>query len=141
MKLVTLTILATIILLIAGCAPAKHSPSITSPKPPNNPPIIENLTVTPKEPKYMKEIVGGYKILKGKSCDIECVASDPDNDELLYEWSTDGGNVSGEGSAITWTAPLRGGEFTIAVTVSDNSGGIASKKIVFQVKTCACAFR
>jgi hypothetical protein len=108
---------------------------------PNNPPIIENLTVTPKEPKYMKEIAGGYKILKGKSCDIECVASDPDNDELLYEWSTDGGNVSGEGSAVTWTAPLRGGEFTITVTVSDNGGGIASKKIVFQVKTCACAFR
>jgi hypothetical protein len=108
---------------------------------PNNPPIIGNLIVTPKETRYMEEIPGGYKILKGKSCEIECIASDPDNDELLYEWSTDGGNISGESSTVTWTAPLRGGEVNITVTVSDSSDGVAVKSIVFVVKTCACAFK
>ena len=108
---------------------------------PNNPPIIEVLIVTPKEPKYTKEIPEGYKILKGKSCEIKCVASDPEGDELNYEWQASGGNISGEGSAATWTAPLRGGEVTITVTVSDSSDGIATESIVFTVKTCACAFR
>ena len=106
----------------------------------NNPPIIENLIVT-AEHIYLKEIAKGYKILKGKSCEIECIASDPDGNELLFEWSTDGGNISGEGPMVTWTAPLRGGEVTITVTVSDSRGGVATKSIVFKVETCApCAF-
>jgi len=106
----------------------------------NNPPIIGNFIATPKEPKYMAEIPGGYKILKGNSCEIKCVASDPDNDELLYEWSTNGGNISGEGPAVTWTAPLREEKVTISVRVSDNSGGARINSIVFVVKTCTCAF-
>lgn len=106
----------------------------------NNPPIIENLIVT-AEHIYLKEIAKGYKILKSKSCEIECIASDPDGNELLFEWSTDGGNISGEGPMVTWTAPLRGGEVTITVTVSDSRGGVATKSIVFKVETCApCAF-
>ena len=106
----------------------------------NNPPIIENLIVT-AEHRYLKGIAEGYKILKGKSCQIECIASDPNGNELLYEWSTDGGGISGEGAVVIWTAPLRGGEVTITVTVSDNSGSVATKIIVFKVETCApCAF-
>ena len=109
--------------------------------PNNSPPIIENLIVT-AEHRYLKEISVGYKILKGRSCDIKCVASDPDNDELLYKWSTDGGNISGEGPVVTWTAPLRESRVTITVTVSDSSGDLATKSTVFEVKTCApCAFR
>lgn len=104
----------------------------------NHLPIIEDLIVTPEEPKFFKET---NIILKGKSCDIKCIASDPDKDELSYEWSADGGSISGEGSSITWIAPLQGGEVTVAVTVSDNSGDVATESIVFTVKTCACAFR
>ena len=108
-------------------------------KPPNEPPIIKDLIVT-AEHRYLKRIPEGYKILKGKSCHIKCVASDPDKDKLLYEWSTDGGNISRRGSAVTWTAPLRGGEVTITVTVSDSNGGVATKSVVFKVKTCTCSF-
>jgi len=108
-------------------------------KPPNEPPIIKDLIVT-AEHRYLKRIPEGYKILKGKSCHIKCVASDPDKDKLLYEWSTDGGNISRKGSAVTWTAPLRGGEVTITATVSDSSGGVATKSVVFKVKTCTCSF-
>ncbi|PIX26864.1 MAG: hypothetical protein COZ67_05365 [Chloroflexi bacterium CG_4_8_14_3_um_filter_45_15] len=106
----------------------------------NNPPIVEGLIVTPKEPKYLKEYPGGYQILLGRSCEIECIASDLDGDELSYEWSTDG-NVFGEDSIVTWAAPLKeGGTVTVAVTVSDSSGGVATKSILFKVETCACAF-
>lgn len=108
---------------------------------PNNPPIIENVVITPKEPAYLKEYSEGYRILKSKSCEIRCIASDPDNDELTYEWLTNEGNISGQGPAVTWTAPLQGGEVTVTVTVSDSSGSIATKSIVLTVETCPCAFK
>jgi len=42
---------------------------------------------------------------------------------------------------LSWTAPPEGGKVTVTVTVSDPSGGIAAKSIVFRVETCAsCAF-
>jgi hypothetical protein len=115
---------------------------------PNHPPTIENLVVT-AEHRYLKETTAGYtttesayKVLQGKAYEIECVASDPDGDELLSEWSADGGAISGEGAVVvTWTAPLRGGEVTVTVTVSDGRGGVATKSVVFVVMTCApCAF-
>ena len=116
--------------------------SLTITVAPNPPPIIEDLVVTPKEPKYLKEEPGGYRILKGKSCEIECSASDPEGDELSYEWTADGGNISGESTVITWTAPKNGGKVTVTVTVSDSRGGAASKSVVFNVKICAaCSFK
>lgn len=104
-------------------------------------PIIEDLIVTPKEPKYMKKYSGGYKILKGKSCKIECISFDPEDVKLTYKWTTDGGSISGEGPEVTWTAPREGSRVTVTVTVSDSSGGAATKSVGFRVETCACAFR
>jgi hypothetical protein len=114
---------------------------------PNHPPTIENLVVT-AEHSYLKEITEGYttteiayKVLQGKAYEIECIASDPDGDELLFEWSADGGDISGEGAVVTWTAPPQGGEVTIIVTVSDGRDGTATESIVFTVETCPCKLR
>jgi len=112
---------------------------------PNPPPVIEDLGVTPKEPKYMKVSSGDYLILKSKTCEIECVATSASGG-LNYEWlaegdNTDGGQISGEGSVITWKAPAKSDTITITVTVSDIAGLKASKNVVFKVKTCACAFK
>jgi hypothetical protein len=106
----------------------------------NNRPIIEDLIVTPDEPQYMDQYSEGYRILKGRSCDLSCVALDPDDDHLNYEWSTDGGNIAGEGPVATWTAPLQAGEFTVTVTVTDSGNAVAKKSTVFKVETCPCAF-
>ena len=114
---------------------------------PNHPPTIENLIVT-AEHRYLKETTVGfttperaYKVLQGKAYEIECVASDPDGDKLIFEWSADGGATSGEGAVVTWTAPLRGGTATVTVTVSDGRGGVATASVIFAVFTCAsCAF-
>ena len=106
----------------------------------DQPPNIEDLVVTPKGHKYLKKYTGGYEILKGKSCEIECIASDPEGGELSYEWSASAGEISGEGAVITWTAPLQGGKVTVAIAASDGRD-VASTSIVFNVKTCAsCAF-
>lgn len=102
-------------------------------------PVIESLVVTPEEPKYFKKWREGYKILKGRTCEIECVVSD--GDELSYEWSATGGDISDTGSVAAWTAPSSAGELTVTVTVSDSKGSVVSEAIVFKVETCACVFR
>jgi len=111
----------------------------------NPPPIIEELIIT-AEHRYLKEEYSGhYLIGRAMSCDIQCIVAGASG-ELSYEWSasgddTDGGEISGEGSMITWTAPDRAGEVTVTVTVSDAAGSMVSKSIVFTVVGCsACAF-
>jgi hypothetical protein len=112
----------------------------------NNPPIIEKLTVT-AEHKYLREVTGGYKVGKGQSYKIKCSASDPDGDELFYEWSSaeEGtgitGTIPGVGPVVTWTAPPRAVTVTVTVTVSDINGGAATDSVVLTVVSCSpCTF-
>ena len=103
------------------------------------PPIIEDLIVTAKEPKYLKTITTGYKVGKTKEYYIECIASGMS--ELVYEWVCTGGNVSGEVSLITWTAPDTSGYVTVTVKVFDGVGNWVKKSIVFEVVSCSpCEF-
>jgi len=104
---------------------------------PSRPPIIDNLIVTPKEPNYMK----GEKIYQGKSCELKCLASDPDGDILSYNWSANGGQLSGEGPVVVWTAPSNPGDVTVTVTVSDGTGNTVTGSKVFNVVTCTCALQ
>jgi len=103
-------------------------------------PIIENLIVTAKEPKYLKETSDGYKVAKEKEYDIECISSNTSG-ELVYEWLCDGGEISGEGSMITWTAPNTDGNVTVTVIVFDIAGNMDSESILFIVVPCSsCTF-
>jgi hypothetical protein len=103
-------------------------------------PIIENLIVTAKEPKYLKETLTGYKVGKGKEYDIECISSNTSG-ELAYEWICGGGEISGEGSIITWTAPDTSGDVTVTVIVFDAAGYMDNKNKVFTVVSCSsCVF-
>ena len=106
------------------------------------PPTIEELIVTPKEPRYFKTITAGYyKVGKTKQYDIECTVSDT-SVGVLYEWSCDDGEIAGEGSLITWTAPNETlTRTTVTVIVSDVAGNRVSKSVDFQVVSCsACTF-
>jgi len=114
----------------------------------NHPPLVEDLIITPEDRSAFN--YDGMKIREGKSCDIECIASDADGDDLSYQWSADVppgsywsavGNISGEGSSVTWTAPAGPSEVAVTVTVSDGRGGRDTKSIVFHVVTFYCALK
>jgi hypothetical protein len=107
------------------------------------PPTIEDLIVTAKEPKYLKESSTAgcdYDVWKTKEYYIECVASSTSG-ELVYDWSCDDGEISGEGSTISWTAPNKTSvKVTLTVIVSDAAGNSVGKNIVFHVPSCLCGF-
>ena len=48
-----------------------------------------------------------YWIDPSVSIQVTCRASDRDGDMLSYEWITTGGNITGTGSEVIWTAPSR----------------------------------
>ena len=106
------------------------------------PPIIEALLVTKDRYGhcYLKTYSWGYKVGKAQKYDIECIVSDTSG-EVSYNWSCDGGELSGEGSMITWTAPNISGSVTVTVIVSDIAGNMMTKNIVLNVVGCsACTF-
>jgi hypothetical protein len=107
--LAILIIPAIATLLLSGC-------------PANQPPVISDLAVNSEG-----------EINPGVSYQIECTASDPDGDELIYSWSANGGHVSGIGSTVSWTVPNEAGTYTITVEVSDGSEGIATKQLILNV--------
>ena len=89
--LACLVIPVVAILLISGCIPA------------NQPPVISGLTADEEQ------------VNPSGDCQVRCIASDPDEDELSYTWSASGGNFSGEGAIVTWVAPQKVGAYTITV--------------------------
>jgi predicted secreted protein len=104
------------------------------------PPTIADLIVTAKEPKYLKTTTTGYKVWKTKEYDIECIVSDTSGG-VIYVWSCTGGEISGEGSRITWTAPNQSSvDATVTVIVSDVTGNKVGRSINFNVPSCACGF-
>jgi hypothetical protein len=107
-------LLATTALLLSNaCATPTPPPP---PPPPNQPPVIDSLTAE-------------KEILTLAETQIVCQASDADGDTLTYQWSADGGTITGEGSTITWAAPDTSDNYTIKVTVSDGKGGAVTQSI------------
>jgi hypothetical protein len=103
------------------------------------PPVIEDLLIT-AEHCYLRPYSGGYYVGKEQKYDIECIVSDTSG-EVSYNWSCDGGEIAGEGSLITWTAPNTSVHVTITVIVSDTAGNMASKNISLNVVNCSkCTF-
>lgn len=88
----------------------------------NNEPIIKSLKANPSS------------IATGKASTIECIAYDPDGDELNYQWQTSAGNITDEGPTVNWTAPADCSTCTITVTVDDGRGAEATKKVVVRVR-------
>ena len=103
------------------------------------PPIVEELLVT-AEHCYLKKTSTGYKVGKEQEYHVECVISD-NSSAVSYNWSCDDGEISGEGSTITWTAPNASVDVTITVIVSDVSGNMASEDLALDVVSCSpCTF-
>ena len=89
----------------------------------NKPPEIDSLTAD------------ATWTLPSGSIQVACNASDPDGDELSYEWSTTGGGISGTDAVVKWTAPGEVGSYNITVVVTDGHGGTATETLPVSVVT------
>jgi hypothetical protein len=73
------------------------------------------------------------RVLPSGSCQVVCTASDPDGNELSYNWSASVGEINGAGATVNWTAPHAVGSFDIIVTVTDGRGGEVMKQVTIEV--------
>jgi len=89
----------------------------------NNPPEIVDIVI-PAHPK----------LFIGLPYSVTCFASDPDGDNLTYEWSVVGQGIIDDPHAnpMKWT-PDMDMDHDITVTVSDGKGGVTSKTITVGV--------
>jgi hypothetical protein len=85
--------------LCTGCSPSG-----------NNAPQISELDATTM-----------YVYPKGKST-INCIATDPEGDEITFKWSCSDGEITGSGPVITWKAPNKYGDFHVMVVAQDSNG-------------------
>jgi hypothetical protein len=113
--------LIKICLIILAAAVLFSASSCTTPT--NHQPIITSL-----------ETEAEWTIPLG-SLQVTCIASDPDGDELSYDWSASAGEVSGDGDTVTWVAPATEGSYGVAVTVSDGRGGEVMDYVTIAVRT------
>ena len=98
---------------------------------PNQPPVITSLTIDGEPAK--KEETEQIKVWITKT--IECIAEDPDGDQLRYTWSATGGKIQRDGAKIGWT-PGQAGNYKVIVTVTDDKGGEAQASVNFHVLCC-----
>ena len=81
-------------------------------------PVIESLTAS------------AVAIYTEETINLAVLASDPDNDELTYLWSANGGSFSSPTTTATeWTAPLTADTYTLTVTVDDDRGGVVQAQV------------
>jgi hypothetical protein len=66
---------------------------------------------------------------------VTCDASDLDSDEPNYEWTASGGNITGTGAVVNWTAPEAVGIYHITVVVTDGYGGSDTRTLPVTVVT------
>jgi len=96
----------------------------------------DSIAITVKDnhlPEIISVIAGAEWVAPTSSCHIICKAQDPDGDELSYEWSASGGEISGTGSVVKWTGPERVGLCDITVAVNDGYGGQSARLLNISV--------
>ncbi len=66
---------------------------------------------------------------------VTCSASDPDGDELSYDWSASGGDIAGTGASVAWDAPEETGVYVVTVVVTDGYGTSTTGSLSISVAT------
>jgi predicted secreted protein len=111
--------------LFAGCVTVVDKPAATKPSQPvpagNQPPVISNLKAAQTQTAPLGTV------------QIQCFASDPNNDKLNYVWSATGGKIDGTSTIVTWQAPDKTGTYNISVTVDDGKGASATSSVAIAV--------
>ena len=103
--------------------------------------VAKQTTVAPiqprTEPQVALPVISSLKAdhqvaLLGKT-QVACTATEEGVDNLTYNWAATGGNISGTGSTVTWTAPDKSGDYMITVVVNDSKGGAAKDNVIVNV--------
>jgi hypothetical protein len=81
----------------------------------------------PHAPAIQKVLASPSTVHVGETATLTAVATDPDNDNLVFYWKAQKGNVpsGAQGDIVTYTAPSSGGIDTIEVTVSDGQSSVS----------------
>jgi len=66
---------------------------------------------------------------------VTCSASDPDDDELDYNWTATDGHIAGTGAVVNWTAPEQAGRYDITVVTTDGHDRSDTRKLYTSVVT------
>lgn len=96
------------------------------------------ITLVPQinDPPQILEIVKSPPYVDpGGVVQLICMADDPENDTLSYNWTAAFGQITGAGNTVEWMAPAEQGVYQIDVVVSDDQGLSASASTSILVKT------
>lgn len=110
-------------MVFAGCSDPPSSPGPVPPPPPvqtpNNPPVIDAITVSESRIEADQEITVTATVR-----DAETAV-----DQLTFAWSADAGSFSGSGPSVKWRAPKERQtplNYTLRLTVTENYGAQTS---------------
>lgn len=129
-------ITATVTVSNAGpnCNPTDSCTTHISGTPPlNAPPTISSMVasassivICPKDPRRSEPT----------TIQLTVAVFDPDNDELIYSWTTTGGRIEGGGGSVRWNlAGVEPGTYSATVTVSDGRTEVTATTSI-EIKTC-----
>ena len=83
----------------------------------NNPPFINSISSEPQT------------VTTGGTVVFTCDAYDDEDTSLEYVWDCTAGDIIGDGSIATWTAPNETGVFSISCEIMDSNDGHAIETI------------
>lgn len=117
MKRLLVISLALAFPLVAVLSASQQKPR----RPRNRRPVIKSFT---SSARTIQVCPFHPELYEKPSADLIVEATDPDGDELQYEYSTSEGTISGKGKSVTWDLKdaLRG-QHVVRVTVTDGKGG------------------
>jgi hypothetical protein len=112
------------------------------PAPPNAAPSVTSVTASVASlmlPCETGDSVDSCTPATTREVQLNAVATDPDNDTLLYSWSVTSGRITGEGRQVTWDlSGLNPGTYTATVTVNDGNQHTATGTTTVTVGRCEC---
>ena len=88
---------------------------------------------TNKPPEINSLTADAVWTLRSGSLNVTCDATDPDGDELSYEWVTDGGNITGTETEVVWTAPAEVSIYYVTVVAKDGHGREDTRSVSISV--------
>lgn len=103
----------------------------------DHPPTIKLIIDRKDRPQVIitDEVYEPILVSRWSTVYIQCIAEDPDGDQLTYEWTKTKGKLLGEGSSVQYISTDTGGQ-SVTVTVTDGKGRYVRRIIHFDIPCC-----